>query len=387
MGRRSRWGQYPQPVSQRYRQFGWPVSPYSAKTRAYLRFKQIPFDETQPTALELMTTIKRAVGQAIMPTVKTPDGTWLQDTSEIIDTLEARFDRPSIVPSGDAQRVAALLLELHGDEWLPIVIMHTRWNYPENARFARAEFGRYGFPWLPGFLSRRLVRPMADKMSGYRPLLGIGGATTDGIEAFAEDLIGHLDRHLATQAFLLGGRPCIGDFALFGPLWAHVYRDPGTRSWFDDAPNVRGWFERLQHPAGEVGDFLPDDEVPGTLDPIFKTLFAEQMTFVRSLVEAIDRYCAEHPDAKRVPRSLGDHPLVIGGRQGTRRLITFTQWMAQRPLDAYQSLPEPRRAAVDPWLDRVGGKAAMQLQIRHRFARRDFRMMLEGADRRSAGAT
>lgn len=30
--------------------------------------------------------------------------------------------------------------------------------------------------------------------------------------------LGDFDRHLAEHRYLLGGRPCIGDFGLFGPL-------------------------------------------------------------------------------------------------------------------------------------------------------------------------
>ena len=48
-----------------FTQFSWPVSPYSAKTRTYLRFKRIPFDEVEPSARMLFRDIKREVGAAI----------------------------------------------------------------------------------------------------------------------------------------------------------------------------------------------------------------------------------------------------------------------------------------------------------------------------------
>lgn len=357
--------------------YGWDVSPYSAKTRTYLRFKRvIPWKDVHPSALQLTGKIQKAVGQMIMPTIERPDGRWMQDTSEIIDTLEAEHPQPSIVPAGPTQRLASALMEVHADEWLPTVIMHTRWNYPESADFARREFAREGFPLVPRIVGEQLVRPIWKKMASYREVLGVRPDTTPGIEAFAKELIARLDAHFADHDFLLGGRPCIGDFALFGPLWAHVWRDPATRHWFADAPNVREWMTRVKMPPPEPGVFLPNDEVPATLDPIFKTIFAEQWVYIRHLADRIDAWCADNPGATRVPRSLGDHPFTIGGHTGTRRLVTFTHWMAQRPRDTYAALDNADRAAADAWLSRVGGTAALQHTPKARFARRDFKMLL-----------
>lgn len=359
----------------RLQHYGWDASPYSAKTRSYLRFKGIAHDDVHPSGWMLNRTIGKAVGRMVMPTVLLPDGTWLQDTSEIIDTLDAAHPSPSIVPPGPRQRLASLLLEVHGDEWLPIVIMHTRWNVPENAAFARSEFAREALPWLPAFLGERLAAPIAKKMSGYRGLLGIREETLPGIEAFGKQLIARLDAHFGEHDYLLGGRPCLGDFALYGPLWAHMWRDPGTRSWFDGAPALVRWMERLQGPP-LPGEFLADDVVPATLDAVFETLFAEQWAHVADLKGKIDAWCGEHPGATRVPRSLGDHPFTIGGVSGTRRLLTFSWWMAQRPLEVYQGFDDAQRAAVDAWLRRVGGYEQLQLPRTHRFVRRGFKMGL-----------
>jgi glutathione S-transferase len=351
----------------------WPVSPYSAKVRAYLRFKGIAYEEHAPTSIELLGRIKKAVDWAVMPTVEA-DGEWLQDTTIIIETLEERHPEPSITPLGSTQRVADLLLELHGDEWLPLLAMHYRWNRPQNKAFAIDEFARYGFPRLPLFVSRVATKSLAKKMQSYLPMLGVTAETRAGVEAFAEALIAHLDAHFATHPFMLGSRPGIGDFAMFGTLWAHLYRDPGSTSLYDDAPNVRAWFERLSNPSGDPGAFLPNDEVPATLDPVFKTLFDEQFVFVRGLIDKVDAYCAEHPEVTRVPRALGTHPFTIGGRSGERKLTTYTHWMAQRPLEAYHGTDG--KTAVDRWLGRVGGLEAMREPLRNPQQRRNFKMSL-----------
>jgi len=359
-----------------YTHYGWLVSPYSAKTRSYFRFKDLPFADVEPSALRLFAFIQRAVGRAIMPTVLQPDGTWLQDSSEIIETLEARHPEPSIVPEGPRQKVASLLLELHADEWLPLMSLHTRWNIPENNAFAIREFGRYGFPWLPSFVGKKLIQPIANKMQSYLPILGVTEETIPGVERFTAGLIAQLNTHLEEHQFLLGSRPCLGDFSLYGPLWSHCYRDPGSRHLFDDAPAVVRWFERLAQPNGDPGEFLEDDEVPETLNPIFKTLFAEQWAYIVTLVEKINIWCQDNAGAFRVPRALGYCDFTIGGYSGQRRLITFIQWKAQRPVGAYTSLDEAGQASVDAWLEGLGATGALQLNIDHPLERRDFKMRL-----------
>ncbi|MBK7772607.1 MAG: glutathione S-transferase N-terminal domain-containing protein [Sandaracinaceae bacterium] len=85
-------------MSVNFLHYAWPVSPYSAKTRAYLTFKRIPFVEVAPSAITLFGDIRKAVGAAVMPTVVTPEGQWMQDSTEIIDALETRFPRAPVTP-------------------------------------------------------------------------------------------------------------------------------------------------------------------------------------------------------------------------------------------------------------------------------------------------
>ncbi|MCB9661105.1 MAG: glutathione S-transferase family protein [Sandaracinaceae bacterium] len=366
-------------MSAYFTHFAWTVSPYSAKTRAYLTFKRIPFTEVAPSAWTLYRDIQKAVGAAIMPTVLTPEGRWMQDSTEIIDALEERFPKVSVHPSTPKQRIAALLLELHADEWLPSVALHYRWNRHENRDFALREFGSAAFPGLPPALSRVLVRPVASKMAGYRAVVGVTHETIPGFERFTASLLAQLELHLRAYPFLFGTRPSVADFALYGPLWAHLYRDPGSTYLFRDTPHIVAWFERLMSPLGRDGAFLPDDEVPATLEPVLATLFAEQMPFVMALMDAIDVWCDAHPEATRVPRALGDHAFTVGGSSGRRRLLTYTQWMAQRPLAAYATLSATDRPAVDAWLRRLGGDAARDAiarTVRHPLERHAFKLRL-----------
>jgi len=344
----------------------WRVSPYSAKVRSYLRWKGVPFEDVAPSVRVLASTIRSAVGKAIMPTVLLDDGTWLQDSSEIIDTLETRLPGVSITPPGDRQRLVNLLLELHGDEWLPMVALHYRWNKPENRAFAMHEFGRDGFPWVPGPLARLMVRPVAKRMQSYLPVLGIDEVTSGGLEFYTLGLLKQLDAHFAEHPYLFGTRPALADFALYGPLWAHLYRDVGTTKLFEDLPHLQSWITRMLTPTGEPGAFLEDDAVPPTLEPILARLLAEQGAYVKQVVDAINAWCDEHPDATRIPRSLGPTEFTVGGVTGTRRLLTEQLWMVQRPLDVVTP------SSLE-WIRRLG---PLEWSPRHRVVRRNYKVVL-----------
>ena len=355
--------------------FSWLVSPYSAKTRSYLTYKGVDFDDVVPSARTLSWTIRRAVGRAIMPTVRLPDGVWLQDSSVIIDHFEATHPSPPTTPPGPSQRLASALIDLFADEWMPMAALHYRWSIPQNKAFALNEFARNGLPWVPRPLAIRAIRPIAARMEGYLPLLGVDGTTAAGVEATTTQTIDAVERTLQHHPYLFGDRPCLADFSLYGPLWSHLYRDPGSTRLFDAAPAVVSWMERLRtgrHAAG--GDFLPDDQVPATLDPLFTCIVEDLLPWLHTLVGAINNYCDTHPDASRVPRALGTAPFRIRGQHGSRKLVTFVQWKAQRSRDAY----DHAQGAADDWLARVGcddPETALP-PIPHPFALRDYKAVL-----------
>ncbi len=365
-------------MSTPYQVFGWVVSPYTQKTVAYLKYKNISHHEEPPSLLTLTGKIKKHVGKIVMPTVITPDGQWLQDSTEIIDSLEKQFIEKSVIPSTPAQRIASHLFETHGDEWLIMPALYYRWSIPESARFAIDEFGRYGAPGLPGFLRRLLGLRLSKMMQAHLPRVGAVGDTQKGVDIFTQALIAQLDNHLQHHDYLLGQRPCLGDFALFGPLYAHLYRDTGSRYLFKEAPHVVAWIERLLKPVATAGgDFLPNDEVPETLTPILQTFFQEQFIYIQQVVDAVASYAQEHPGQKKIRRTLGTTPFTIGGIQGERTLYTFAQWKIQRALDCYQALSESEKTPVNAWLDSVGGSDFKSLTIKHRLIRKDFREVFE----------
>lgn len=344
-------------MAEPYIHYADEVSLYSGKTRAYLRYKNISFREVTPTMEVYREVIVPAVKRPIIPLVGTPEGQLLQDTTVIIDALEQRHTDCPIYPPGPQQRLAALLLELFGDEWLVMPAMHYRWQYKrQNLRFILNEFGGMLKPGWP-----KLLHPVA----GVAPAVMFGNMYKDyfGLrrgmhQAVEESYLGFLDEfnnHLAEHDFLFGSRPSIGDFGLIGPLYAHLYRDPAPGKLMKQrAPQVARWVERMQHPEPLSGEFLADDQVPETLMPILARQVREQFPVLADTVRRVGEWAIAHPDKRYPPRTLGSHRYTLQGRSAERKVQPYVQWMLQRPLRHYQTLPPEQKAKADRWLAPIG---------------------------------
>jgi len=301
-------------------------------------------------------------GVRFVPVVQTPDGRYLQDTSDIIDTLETAFpDRP-VMPAGPRQRLASQLLELYGDEWLLIPAMHYRWNH-DNFPFIFEEFGGTIFPAYPKFLQRILGKRIGSKFSGFLPMLGITDKNHEAIEDWYEnDFLPNLNRHFEAHDFLLGSAPTIGDFGFMGPLYAHLSRDPYPGKLMRRiAPNVAAWVERMNKSQDCDGELLANDEVPATLTPIFKRMFDEHWPVLVDTAMKLDQWAKEN-EGPAVRRRIGEHEFTIGNVTETRSVLPYSVWMMQRVLDCYHSMSDADRQQADAFLENVGGRDALQFQ-------------------------
>ncbi len=121
------------------------------------------------------------------------------------------------------------------------------------------------------------------------------------------------------------------------------------------APNVAKWVMRMQHPDKFDGDFLQNDQVPETLFPLLRRMFAEQLPVLLDTIRRVGKWKEEHPDAKGIPRFLGKHEFVLGEVSATRYVMPYAQWMFQRPMTFYQSLGDEQKAKIDPLLQQLGG--------------------------------
>ena len=356
--------------------YGTEFSLYTGKARAYLRYKGIPFRERLSTVGVYKKIIVPKTGVRFIPVLESPSGEFVQDTTEIIDFLEARFPQRGVYPPTPRQRLVSLLLELYADEWLLIPAMHYRWSFmKENEDFIMAEFGRVVLPWAPAFLRRMVARTKASHFAGMLPVLGIDPRTGPAIEAWYQETLDQLEAHFREHRYVLGDRASLGDFGLIAPLYAHLYRDPAPGALMRQrAPHLVKWVERMFEDQPRVSNWLADDAVPQTLYPLLRRQFREQFPVLRETADAVAAWVKDNP-GKRLPRKVGTHHFRIGDAEGERALMPYPVWMLQRVLDAYQALAGDAKASVDAMLKACDGYEAMQMQIPQRLERHQNRLV------------
>lgn len=357
-------------MSEQYTLYGAPMSLYTGKARAYLIFKSLPYTEVFSSLKVYKSVIVPKTGVRFVPVVKTPEDEYLQDTAQIIDTLEQRHPQRPVVPATPKQKLVSYLFETWGDEWLVIPAMHYRWN-KDNFPFIYQEFGKVIAPNMPGFIRAFFGKKIGAKFKGFVPLLGITDKSIPAIEDWYENhVLPLLDKHFAEYDYLLGSKPCVGDFGLMGPLYAHLYRDPEPGSIMKErAPNLARWVERMNQPQQVEGAYLADDVIPDTLLELLTRIFKEQWPVLINTVKALQDWTEQNPHIAEIPRTIGEHAYTIGEVTENRAIGTFHQWKVQRIVDCYCQFEAQQKQSVDTFLQSVGGLESMQLDIKKRLHR------------------
>ncbi len=368
-------------MSSEYTIYGADLSYYTGKVRSYMRYKNLDWEE-KPATLDIYGNfIIPRVGAPIIPVLHTQDDQVVQDTTDIIDYLETRHPEHSVYPTTPKQKLVALMLECYGDEWLVIPAMHYRWNYIDQQRdFVLGGFGQLGAPGASLEEQVKMGEQMSAPFRGVVKKLGVTEATIPAIEESYLDLLDILNNHFSKYAYLLGSRPCIGDFGLLGPLYAHLGRDPYPKGLMQRrAPEVYAWIERMNNPEPLSGEFLESDEIPETLIPLLQKMSSEQLPDILNAIKHNQQWMNENPGEK-IPRQLGTQEFSIGDVKGSRLINSYSQWMFQRAYNTYHQLSEQERSEVQDFLSRTGCLDALETPIATQVQRKAGQLELVQAD-------
>ncbi len=254
-------------MAEPYRIFGSELSPYSVKVRSYFRYKNIPH-EWIPRNPSNMEEFQKYAKLPLVPLVVTPDDQGMQDSTPIMEKMEALNPEPSIHPGDAAAAFASALLEEYGDEWVNKPMFHYRWHYEPDQistaeRIAQTAFGATG---------EALVKASAqvrERMVNRLHVVGSSAETKPIIEASLDGLLALLESHLDGRDYLFGGRPAFGDFGLFAQLY-EMSTDPTPGAILRArAPRILAWCERMLDPA-DGGPFEAWAGLQATLMPMLK---------------------------------------------------------------------------------------------------------------------
>ena len=345
---------------------GADVSYFSGKVRPALPQKSLWYREVVPNLKQIVAR----TGVAFIPVLMTPDGEAWQDTSTILDRLEAAHPAPPLYPKTPVQRVVAYLIELYGDEIGLLPAMHYRWSFEESARKARIDFAL-------GSGNLAAAGQFADRMVQGKNSLGVSAASAPAIEAHLRELLAALCTHFEAHRFLLGDAMSLADCALMGPFYGHLFRDAvPERLLLESAFRVCCWIERMNRPPLDQTGWLPDDALAATLAPVLRVM-ADGVPLVLDAVRAIDAWADASPGAAP-PRVIGTYETPYRDVKLSLLCRPYTLWMVQRPLDAYAALRDAERAQVDAALAGTGWEALLACRPRHRMGKRDNQLALEG---------
>ncbi len=251
-----------------YRIWGAEMSPFSVKVRSYFRYKDIPHDwqERNPSNIE---EYKKYSKLPLVPTVATPEDEGWQDSTPILEKVEARFPEPSIHPGDPASHFISALLEEFGDEWGNKWMFHLRWARPADQQSAGKRLAAGMAPGADEAQIEAMAGQVVERMVGRVWFVGSSESTAPQIEKSFHDGLDLLDAHLASRPYLFGGRPAFADFGFWGQIY-NAWTDPTGRELVEGRPHVKAWVDRMLDPKAE-GPFEPWSDLEATLLPLVET--------------------------------------------------------------------------------------------------------------------
>ncbi len=250
---------------------GAPGSPYSRKLRAALRYRRIPYAwlmRGTPEArglprpkVELLPQLIRAGADGALEA--------RTDSTPLIRELERSFADRSLIPSDPVVACLDALLEDYADEWLTKAMFHYRWAYPADIAQAAAILPRWFRIDATEAEALAAGREFSARQIGRLGVVGSNAITAPVIEASYERLLKLLDAHLSRHRFVMGARPGVCDFALYGQLTQLAGFDPTPRALaLRIAPRVIAWVDVVEDLSGvepQAGDWFARENLPATL--------------------------------------------------------------------------------------------------------------------------
>ena len=364
--------------------YGSYASYYTAKVRAYLRKKGIPFRERLPSDPHFRAHVRPTSGSHRIPQLETADGLVLQDSVAIVDHLEARHAAVPAFPASPRQRLAVHLMELLGSEGLVRLAWQYRWFFEENLHFVKMDFGRSFRPqgsdeellhYGNVIAERRLSRGNFENDESVRA----------AIKAEYVGLLEKLEAHFSQHPYLLGGHPSAADYALMGALHAHMGRDPAPlRVMQEHGPRTFRFMEHMLVPEIQSPEFFDrpvaypeNDELPETFLALLNHLGGHYGQQFERNAEAWAAHAEQRQnDPGGTPLAdPGDQPVMPAeGAAGPCNL--YHAWVSQRAQSCFRGLAEEDQASCEGFLEASGLRGLVRVTPARLISRTDNRLCL-----------
>jgi len=274
---------------------GIPGSPYSRKLRAVLRYRRIPHawvTTGSPESRSLPRPRVELLPQLILPGA---DGTLEAqvDSTPLVRRLEAMHAGRSVVPPDPVLAFLDALLEDYADEWLTKAMFHYRWAFPADVAHAATILPRWALPDRPTSMLQQASEQFAERQVGRLAVVGSNATTAQVIEDGYRRLLALLDTRLTGSRFVMGNRPGVSDFGLYGQLTQLAGFDPTSRAVaMEVAPRIVAWVDIVEDLSGlepRDDEWLSREQATDRLRPLLGEVGRTYVPFLLANADALSR--------------------------------------------------------------------------------------------------
>lgn len=364
-----------------YYLYGAPHSAYTGKARSYMIKQGIAFEERAFGHDRFMKDIIGTIQRFFIPVLETPDGTFIQDTSDILDYfLNSGQEVMPARPTGAVARAITHLFELFGGEGMLRPGMYYRWFFDDaNMAFIEDQFGLFAAPTVPTGPRLEETRRQTGAMRKAADHLGVNDETGPAIEESYLAFLEALDAHFLSHPYIVGHAPTLGDYALQIMFFAHLSRDPYPAAIMKDrAQAVFRFTERMNLPGINTPEYVDfpqthfaDDAIPETLKTLMRLVAQDYLPEVAASIAAHNEWLATNDvqEGDKSKRAIGRIMLNLRGTEVTCGARTYPLYVQQRLQDFVDSLGEAAKAPVLALFEETGCLPFIDLRADRRVER------------------
>lgn len=358
--------------------YGSPMSLYTGRVRSYLIKNKIAYRE-EPHASNYFheVVLPKAGGRRGIPTVEFPDGRVIRDGVAIIDYFES-LNGDLHSPQSPKQRIVSCLLDVIAAEGMLRPCMHYRWNQDEdNDQFLKFHFETiYKDQSNPSESAKERMQLIRETVN---PAWGVVPETHALIESMHLCLLQKLNTHFSRYPYVLGSKPCLGDFALMAPLYGHLGRDPKPLALMQQhAVRAFRWVERMNRSEPDFGEFdfeeeafLENDEVPETLIDILKQFAIDFVPETHAACNAINQWLVDNPNLEpgaHAERFLTQCNFEVEGVEISAMAQPYRFFLLARVQNLFESFNEAHQKKIRTMLGTCDMESLLRVKLSRRLA-------------------
>ena len=223
-----------------------------------------------------------------------------------------------------------------------------------------------------------------NRMRSAGKSFGAVPANFELIESLYNTLIEKLDHHFAQYPYLLGNKPCIGDFGLIAPLFGHLGRDPvAIRLLQTKAIRLFRWVERMNRPDPDFGEFGPGagayiegDRIPDSLIEVLQHIAIDFMPETTAAAATINQWLEENPAMPSntvAERHVGFTEFKVRESKIQAIAQPYRFYLLSRMQDFVDALPVQQKTSVRELLQQCGLESLLSTRLTRGIGRNNNR--------------